>query len=255
MFTLIFSMIEVNKVSKFYARRAALKDVSLSLQEGQTHILLGSSGSGKSTLLRIISGLIDADTGQVKIADEVVSSRNQKKLSSQIAYVIQEGGLFPHLTARENISLAARLAGWNLKKINIRVSELCHLVQLDESFLEQYPKQLSGGQRQRIALMRALMLDPPLILLDEPLGALDPLVRSELQRELKRIFNLVQKTVIMVTHDIGEGAFFGHSLSLFHEGELIQHGAFKSFIKNPVNDFVTRFIKAQVPPPELLESL
>ncbi len=248
-------MIDIQNVSKYYGKLVALKNISLALKEGETHIFLGSSGSGKSTLLRIISGLIDADAGQIKINQEIVSSANQKKLSSQIAYVIQEGGLFPHLTARENIALAAKLAGWGSDKIKKRTSELCQLVQLSENFLEQYPKQLSGGQRQRIALMRALMLDPPLILLDEPLGALDPLVRSELQRELKRIFNLVQKTVVMVTHDIGEGAFFGHSLSLFHEGKLVQHGDFKSFIKNPVNEFVTRFIKAQVPPPELLESL
>jgi osmoprotectant transport system ATP-binding protein len=248
-------MINIQNISKFYGPLAALKNVSLTLQEGKTHILLGSSGSGKSTLLRIISGLIDVDAGVVKIDQEIASSKNQKKLSSQIAYVIQEGGLFPHLTARENIALAAKLAGWSKDKIKKRISELCQLVLLNENFIEQYPKQLSGGQRQRIALMRALMLDPPIILLDEPLGALDPLVRSELQRELKRIFNLVQKTVVMVTHDIGEAAFFGHTLSLFHEGELIQHGELKSFMKNPANEFVTRFFKAQAPPQELLESL
>ena len=248
-------MIEIKNVSKYYAGRPALKNINLSLKEGETHIFLGSSGSGKSTLLRIVSGLIDADEGHISISGETVSSQNQRKLSSRIAYVIQEGGLFPHLTARENVGLAARLAGWNEQKIKARVSELCSLVQLEEVSLEQFPKQLSGGQRQRIALMRALMLDPPLILLDEPLGALDPLVRSELQKELKRIFNQVKKTVIMVTHDIGEGAFFGHTLSLFNEGQLIQHGNFKSFIQNPASDFVTRFIRAQVPPPELLESL
>ena len=248
-------MIEIQKLSKFYGDRAALKNINLSLKEGETHVFLGSSGSGKSTLLRLMSGLIDADVGEVSISGVKVSTRNQKKLSSQIAYVIQEGGLFPHFTGRENVALAAQLAGWDKAKISSRMNELCQLVQLDQSFLEQYPKQLSGGQRQRIALMRALMLDPPLVLLDEPLGALDPLVRSELQRELKRIFNQVRKTVIMVTHDIGEGAFFGHTISLFHEGELLQHGGFKSFIKNPASDFVTRFFKAQVPPAELLESL
>ena len=248
-------MIEIKNVSKFYGARAALKNINLALSEGETHILLGSSGSGKTTLLRLISGLMDADAGEILISKEVVSSQRQKALSAQIAYVIQEGGLFPHLTARENISLAAKLHQWSAPKIKERVRALCQLVQLDESFLKHYPRQLSGGQRQRIALMRALMLDPPLILLDEPLGALDPLVRSELQRELKRIFNHVKKTVIMVTHDIGEAAFFGHSLSLFHEGELLQHGNFSSFIQRPASDFVTRFIKAQVPPPELLESL
>ncbi len=248
-------MISIQNVSKFYDRRPVLKKINLALKEGKTHVFLGSSGSGKSTLLRILSGLIDADEGKVTISGEIVSKLNQKKMSRQIAYVIQEGGLFPHFTAHENVVLAAQLAGWDQEKIGFRMRELCALVKLHESYLDQYPKQLSGGQRQRIALMRALMLDPPLIFLDEPLGALDPLVRSELQRELKRIFNHVKKTVVMVTHDIGEGAYFGHSISLFNEGEIVQHGEFKDFIKNPSSDFVTRFIQARVPPSELLESL
>jgi osmoprotectant transport system ATP-binding protein len=246
-------MISVKNVSKYYAGKAVLKNINLQLSFGETHVFLGSSGSGKSTLLRLITGLIKPDEGQIELTN--LDTSNSKHLASNIAYVIQEGGLFPHLTASENVILAAKLAGWKTERIKSRVTELCKLVQLSENLLSQYPKQLSGGQRQRIALMRALMLDPPLIMLDEPLGALDPLVRSELQRELKQIFNYLKKTVILVTHDIGEGAFFGHTVSLFNEGKLIQHGNFKSFIKNPASDFVTRFIKAQVPPTELLESL
>ncbi len=248
-------MIQIENVSKFYESRAALSDVSLRLKEGETHVFLGSSGSGKSTLLRLISGLIDADKGKIQIGDQLISTDVQKKLSSQIAYVIQEGGLFPHLTAFENVAMAAKLSSWSSEKIHKRVRELSELVQLDQIFLNQFPAQLSGGQRQRIALMRALMRDPPVVLLDEPLGALDPLVRSDLQKELKRIFNLVKKTVIMVTHDIGEGAFFGHTISLFHEGKLVQHGTFNQLVKTPVNEFVTRFIRAQIPPPELLDNL
>lgn len=232
-----------------------LHNVSLSLKSGQTHVLLGSSGSGKSTLLRLICGLIDPTSGEIFFDKRKMSSKVQLKLASEIGYVIQEGGLFPHLTARNNIALSAQTHGWTRAKIKERVNYLANLVQLDETLLDRFPRQLSGGQRQRIALMRALMLDPPLLLLDEPLGALDPIVRSELQKELKRIFNLVKKTVVLVTHDVGEGAFFGHTISLFHDGALLQHGDFKSFIDHPVSDFVTRFIHAQSPPPELLESL
>ncbi len=246
-------MIEINNVSKYYGDLIALKNINLKLKEGETHVFIGSSGSGKSTLLRLLSGLIEADEGEIRLNGELISNSIQKNLSSRIGYVIQEGGLFPHFSGRENLALAAKLASWSPSRITARISELCQLVQLEQRFLEHFPKELSGGQRQRIALMRALMLDPPLVLLDEPLGALDPLVRSELQRELKRIFNLVKKTVVMVTHDVGEAAFFGHSLSLFDEGILIQHGDFKSFIKKPANEFVTRFIRAQVPPLELLE--
>ena len=150
-------MISIQNVSKFYGGRPALKNINLALKEGETHVFLGSSGSGKSTLLRILSGLIDPDEGKVTISKSIVSMLNQKTLSSQVAYVIQEGGLFPHFTARENVVLAARLAGWRQDKIASRVSELCGLVKLNESYLNQYPKQLSGGQRQRIALMRALI--------------------------------------------------------------------------------------------------
>jgi osmoprotectant transport system ATP-binding protein len=245
-------MIQINAASKTFGTRIALHATTLHLANNQTHVFWGSSGSGKTTLLRLIAGLADPTTGEIWIQDQKVSSEIQSRLATKIGYVIQEGGLFPHLTAWENIALAGLPQRWSAQRIQQRINDLANLVQLEVSILKQYPKQLSGGQRQRVALMRALFLDPPIILLDEPLGALDPLVRSDLQKELKVIFNGLKKTVIIVTHDIGEGAFFGHTLSLFHEGHLVQHGDFKSFIDTPNSEFVTKFITAQIPPAELL---
>lgn len=248
-------MISFQNTSKIFGHVHALKPFSLELANGQTHVLLGTSGSGKSTVLRLLCGLIEPSGGTVSVDGRVVSFRNQRELALQNGYVIQEGGLFPHLNARRNIALAAHPQGWPEEKINTRIKELCRLVQLDESFLDHYPSKLSGGQRQRVALMRALLLDPHLLLLDEPLGALDPLVRSELQTELKRIFNTVKKTVVMVTHDVMEAAYFGHTLSLFHHGELVQHGTFRDFIKKPASEFVQKFIRSQIPSDSFMEEL
>lgn len=248
-------MIEIKAVTKQFNGKTVLHPTHLTLANKQTHVFWGSSGSGKTTLLRLIAGLIEATSGEIWVEGQRVSQKTQSQLASKIGFVIQEGGLFPHLTGYQNIALASRPQSWSQERINQRITELSNLVQLDLALLNSFPKQLSGGQRQRVALMRALFLDPDIILLDEPLNALDPLVRSDLQKELKRIFNSLKKTVIIVTHDIGEGAFFGHTLSLFHEGQLIQHGDFRSFIKSPESEFVTKFITAQVPPPELLEEI
>lgn len=248
-------MILVKNVSKKFENRLALDFTNLQLAEKQTHVFWGSSGSGKTTLLRLIAGLTEVSSGEIWIGDQKISTSLQKQLASKIGYVIQEGGLFPHLNAWQNIALAGLPESWDDNQTSNRIQELASLVQLELPLLKQYPKQLSGGQRQRVALMRSLLLDPPIILLDEPLGALDPLVRSDLQKELKRIFNKLNKTVIFVTHDIGEGAFFGHTISLFHEGRLVQHGDFNNFIDHPKNEFVTKFITAQIPPAELLSAL
>ena len=247
-------MIQIKAVSKTYGSKRVLYPTTLNLAKGQTHVFWGSSGSGKTTLLRLICGLTEASSGEVQIENQKVTVHNQRQWAAQIGYVIQEGGLFPHLTARQNISLAALPHNWSHERLTKRINELCDLVQLEQPNLDQFPKKLSGGQRQRVALMRSLLLDPAILLLDEPLGALDPLVRSDLQKQLKVIFNRLKKTVIIVTHDIGEGAFFGHTLSLFHEGQLVQHGDFQSFLDKPTNDFVTRFITAQAPPKELIEA-
>lgn len=168
-------------------------------------------------------------------------------LARQIGYVIQDGGLFPHLTAKENILLPAKLQKYTNLQITNRLQFLMDLVHLDKEHLQKYPNELSGGQKQRLSLIRALFLDAPLLLLDEPLGALDPSVRSHLQSELKSIFKKVQKTVILVTHDLSEAAFLGHTINLLDQAELQQHGNFKDLLRSPANDFVKSFIQDQKP--------
>jgi len=203
----------------------ALKSINLSIPAGQTTILLGQSGSGKSTLIRIINGLIQPDRGGTVLFEGLsLTPQNALSLRHKMGYVIQEGGLFPHLTAYQNIALMAHYLGWTANRIEKRVTELAQLTQLPFEMLSRFPTQLSGGQRQRVSLMRALMLDPDLLLLDEPLGALDPMIRSELQTDLKKIFQTLNKTVVIVTHDIGEAGFLGDLIVLLRDGQIVQQG-------------------------------
>lgn len=241
-------MITVENVSKSYGRQLALAPTNLSFTPGAATVLIGPSGCGKSTLLRIIDGLITPDTGRVLLNDRVLNPQNAEEWRRQIGYVIQEGGLFPHLTAEGNVTLLARYLGRPSADIQKRVQELANLVQLPGETLTRYPADLSGGQRQRVGLMRALMLDPELLLLDEPLGALDPITRSELQRELKEIFARLKKTVIMVTHDMGEAAYFGDTIVLMREGRIIQQGTLSDLLERPSDSYVTTFIRAQRSP-------
>ncbi len=244
-------MIALDGVTKSYGAKAVLKNVSLRLAAGQTHVLLGSSGCGKSTLLRLMLGLIEPDAGTITLDGERVTPRSQRRLARRVGYVIQDGGLFPHLDAEANVSLAARTCGWDSKRVRARIDALASLIGLGRAELSRPPSRLSGGQKQRVALMRALMMDPPALLLDEPLGALDPIARTTLRRELKRIFNALRKTVVIVTHDIGEAAFFGHTVTLLDGGVIAQHGAFPDLAERPAGPFVAEFINAQRPPEEL----
>lgn len=242
-------MLEVRALTKTYktknSQQNALDDVSLGLTPGKSHILLGSSGSGKSTLLRTILGLIIPTSGEVLFEGTDVRAMTPQTRGERMGYVPQEGGLFPHFTAEDNVTLVARSRGWSKDKIDARLAELIDVVSLDQSLLEKYPRQLSGGQRQRVAVMRAAFLNPDVLLLDEPLGALDPLIRAELQTELKRIFARLEKTVILVTHDLGEAAYLGDSLVMMHEGRVVQTGTLKEFVDHPATPFVTSFINAQ----------
>ncbi|MGE4232634.1 MAG: ATP-binding cassette domain-containing protein [Bacteriovoracia bacterium] len=248
-------MIRVEKLSKAFGKRTILNEISLELGAKKTHILLGSSGSGKSTLLRMIMGLIRPDSGRIYLDENEMTPVTQPKLVREMGYVIQDGGLFPHLTAAENVSLAAKAFGMPQEQIESKLLELVRLVELEPELLKRFPKNLSGGQKQRISLMRALMLNPNILLLDEPLGALDPIVRSVLQNELKRIFNSLGKTVIFVTHDINEAAFFGDTITLMNEGKIEQHGSFVELAKNPSTPFVKEFLDAQKPSQWLKEVL
>jgi osmoprotectant transport system ATP-binding protein len=235
----------LERVSKRYGAVVALDEVSLSFAAGSTTALMGSSGAGKSTVLRLLLGLDWPDRGVVRTGGELLRRSDVLELRRRVGYVIQDGGLFPHLTALGNLALLPRCVGWTMARVRARALELAELTHLSDDVLERYPAELSGGQRQRVALMRALMLNPDALLLDEPLGALDPLVRHELQDELKRIFDQLGKTVIIVTHDLTEAAWFAERLVLFREGKVIQDGRLADLCERPAAPFVTRFVQAQ----------
>ena len=239
------ALVKLVDVSKRYADAPALHATNLSIKRGKTTVLIGPSGCGKSTLLRLIIGLIVPDSGTIDFDGSRITSDNIDKLRRRIGYVIQEGGLFPHLTARANVLLMARHLGKLDDEMRTRLSELCELTRFSENLLTRYPVELSGGQRQRVSLMRALMLSPELLLLDEPLGALDPLVRASLQKDLKEIFTRLQQTALFVTHDLAEAVYFGDEIVLMHEGRIVQQGSIADLREKPANDFVSEFINAQ----------
>ena len=238
-------MLEVDQVTKSFGSRVVLQPTSLSLPPGTTTVLIGPSGCGKSTLLRMMIGLIQPDSGTIRFQGEQFTPANQLSLRHRIGYVIQDGGLFPHLSAFDNVALLATHLGRDATWVRSRVDELTQLVRLPPESLSRFPSQLSGGQRQRLGIMRALMLDPPLILLDEPMGALDPLVRFDLQNDLRDIFRTLKKTVVLVTHDMGEAGFFGDEVVLLGHGRIVQRGTLNDLLNTPADDFVTRFIQAQ----------
>jgi osmoprotectant transport system ATP-binding protein len=244
-------MLELVRVSKTFRGIQAVRPTDLTIPTGQTTVLIGPSGCGKSTLLRLMAGLVQPDSGKVLLQGQQLTPANALQLRRQIGFVVQDGGLFPHLTARDNITLMARRLGWKQQRIHDRLDELLDLTRFPAARLGNFPAQLSGGQRQRVSLMRGLMLDPQLLLLDEPLGALDPLVRSDLQADLRSIFDRLNKTVVLVTHDLGEAGFLGHRLVLLREGAVVQQDTFANLVAQPANDFVRRFIRAQRHPPEL----
>jgi len=243
--------LSIKGLSKSYGGRLALAPTSLDFAAGRTTVLLGPSGCGKTTLLKLMLGLVTADSGTVRFQGEPVVAANTEALRRRIGYVIQEGGLFPHLSARDNVALMARYLGREAAWIQRRVVELAGLTQLPADLLPRFPAQLSGGQRQRVALMRALMLDPEVLLLDEPLGALDPMTRHRLQLDLKAIFSGLARTVVLVTHDLHEAAWFADEIALMREGRVVQRGPLDELLERPSDPFVTEFIRAQRADPRL----
>ena len=239
------ALVQLVDVTKRYGDAIALYPTNLSVESGKTTVLIGPSGCGKSTLLRLIIRLIEPDSGSIEFDGKPVTSNNISILRRRIGYVIQEGGLFPHLTARANVLLMARHIGKSEEETRNRLMELSDLTRFSQKLLPRYPAELSGGQRQRVSLMRALMLSPELLLLDEPLGALDPLVRAALQKDLKEIFTRLRQTVVFVTHDLAEAIYFADRIVLMNEGRIVQNGTITDLRKRPAAPFVSEFINAQ----------
>src|SRR5438045_6684060 len=236
------ALVQLLAVAKRYADAPALHPTDLSIERGKTTVLIGPSGCGKSTLLRLIIGLITPDSGTIAFDGSQITPANLGSLRRRIGYVIQEGGLFPHLTARANVLLMARYLGKSGEEMRTRLLELCELTRFSGNLLSRYPAELSGGQRQRVSLMRALMLSPELLLLDEPLGALDPLVRASLQKDLKEIFGRLRHTVLFVTHDLAEAIYFGDEIVLLNEGRCVPQASGTDLRGQPTNAFVRDFI-------------
>jgi osmoprotectant transport system ATP-binding protein len=232
-------------VSKRFDGAAGLDGVSLDVPAARTTVLLGPSGSGKTTALRLMLGLLRPDAGRVLWREAELDAEGLRRARAQMGYVVQDGGLFPHLTAFENVSLVARTLRWPAGRIQARVTELADLVRLSEKTLARFPSEISGGQKQRVALMRALMLDAELLFLDEPLGSLDPMVRAELQDDLVAIFHRLGKSVVLVTHDLAEAARLGDQLVLLRDGRIEQRGSLDDLLARPASPFVTAFVRAQ----------
>lgn len=238
-------MIRFENVSKRFAETVAVAPLSRTISERTTTVLIGPSGCGKSTLLRLVVGLEIPDDGQIIIGDQTLGPSTVTALRHRMGYVIQEGGLFPHITCAENASLLVRHLGWPEADIRDRLEELAELVRLPAHRLQDFPHQLSGGQRQRVSLIRSLMHRPEVLLLDEPLGALDPMIRADLQDDLRDVFSRLDKTVLLVTHDLAEAAFFADEILLMRSGQLVQSGTIGEFNRSPAESFVTEFVNAQ----------
>ena len=246
-------MFTLRGVFKRYGPVYALYGIDLTVPPGQTTVLIGPSGCGKSTVLRMMAGLVRADAGAVLFQDEPLTGDRLGAIRRRIGYVIQDGGLFPHLTGRGNVALMAAHLRWPAADIDRRVDELARLTRLPPDVLGRYPAEISGGQRQRVSLIRALMLDPDVLLLDEPLGALDPMIRYDLQNDLLDVFRQLQKTVVLVTHDLAEAAFFADRVVLMEGGRIVQQGTIDDLVSRPADDFVRGFIRAQRAPLQLAE--
>jgi osmoprotectant transport system ATP-binding protein len=234
-----------NVVKRFDSGRHALDGVSLKVKEGSVLVLLGTSGSGKTTTLKMFNRLLEPDSGDVIVLSKNARSWDPIALRRQTGYVIQDVGLLPHMTVGENVALVPRLLGWEKERQAERVDTLLELVGLSPSrFAGLLPRQLSGGERQRVGLARALAADPPLLLMDEPFGALDPLTRRRIQREFQDLQARLQKTVILVTHDVTEAFRLGDTIAVMDSGRIVQTGTPNEIRTHPEADFVREFVTA-----------
>ena len=239
-------MIKLEHVSKSFNGKTVVSDVSFEVNKGETMVLLGTSGSGKTTTLRMINRLSDASSGNIYVNGQLASAQQPETLRRGMGYVLQNNGLFPHYTVAENIAIVPELAKWDKQKITERTAILMEKLHLPvEEYLHAYPGQLSGGQQQRVGLARALAADPPILLMDEPFGALDPVTRASVRKEFRHLDELNSKTVIIVTHDVQEAFELGTHICLMDKGVVQQVGTPADLLFNPANDFVHAFFHEQ----------
>ncbi|MBI1747578.1 MAG: ATP-binding cassette domain-containing protein [Acidobacteria bacterium] len=240
-------MIEVQEVTKiFKAGEKALDGVSLQVAEGRTLCLIGTSGCGKTTLLKLLNRLVEPSSGRIFIDGQSITDQGVVALRRRMGYVMQKGGLFPHMTVAENVGLIPRLAGWSTERIRARLPEWLERVNLvpTRHFETRYPAELSGGQQQRVGVARALAISPPIILMDEPFGALDPITRRQLQSEFLRLKNELKKTIVFVTHDLNEAFRLGDEIAIMDRGKILQIGSAQSIQQAPATPFVAEFVRS-----------
>lgn len=241
-------MIEFHGVEKVFpdprgGAITAVRELDLVVQDGETHCLIGTSGCGKTTTLRMVNRLEVPSAGRIRVGGDDVAELDVYRLRRRIGYVIQTGGLFPHMSVAKNVGIMCELDGWPAEDTRQRVNELLKLVNLPaEEFAGRYPGELSGGQRQRIGVARALALDPEYVLMDEPFGALDPITRGQVHEEFQQLLAQVHKTVLLVTHDLGEAFKLADRVSIMDQGRLIQTGTEQELSSQPANDFVRDFL-------------
>src|SRR5476649_1266002 len=238
-------MIKVEQLTKSFCGIKAVDGISFEVAEGENLILLGTSGCGKTTTLKMINRLIEPTSGDIFIDGKNIFEQSPEILRRGIGYVLQNNGLFPHYTVAENIAIVPQLLKWDKKRTENRVSELLKKLHLNTSYLNVYPNELSGGQQQRVGLARALVADPPVLLMDEPFGALDNVTRSKIHAEFKALDELKSKTIIMVTHDVQEAFELGDRICLMDKGKIVQNGTPAELLFHPKNDFVRGFLKEQ----------
>jgi osmoprotectant transport system ATP-binding protein len=234
------------KVVKAYDDKVAVKSLDLAIEPNKTTAIIGPSGSGKSTVIQLINGLVRPDRGKVCVFGAKIDYDNLPTLRKQMGYAVQGTGLFPHLTAHENITLLARLDKWADEKILSRTKDLMSLVDLPTSYSCRYPFELSGGEQQRVGLCRAMMLDPKVLLLDEPFGALDPITRTEIHREFLKLQKFEARTMVLVTHDLREALKLADDVVILRDGAIEQKGSRHDILQNPASSFVEDFVHTQL---------
>jgi len=237
--------ITVDHVSKTFGKKMAVDGISFTVNDGENVVLLGTSGCGKTTTLRMINRLTETTSGNIFVSEKNIKNVSPEELRRNIGYVLQHNGLFPHYTIAENIAIVPELLKWPKQKISKRTSELLDQLHLPEDYLSLYPHELSGGQQQRVGLARALAADPPVLLMDEPFGALDAVTRAGITHEFNQLEVLKNKTIVLVTHDIREAFELGDKILLMDKGKIVQEGTPADLLFNPVNNFVLSFFEDQ----------